>query len=438
MRLSRIRSGYRLHPFANGDRATRTVKATWLTVSPTARRLWHPASLFLVVNGAVMLAYLLVPSSAFQSHYHARYSSPFAVAGVLSLAFIPFLVGSLVGSATLGHRRLGASTLVHRSVLRALYIVSATLFVASFVGFAVTAAKTGISLSNLPHLVGDFNQLKYAFRGQYGLATPFRLLYVAGWAVMLALTMVYKQRGSLVVAVIGAVDLAFAFTFGASRLSVLLVFLIIATHLVRHIRSPLALLRIVLAVAILGFAVFSLGVFFRTGGNRLNAGALANKTLIVLGGYFLTPLAYGPSILGSCRPGLVPYEPFLKPVTSPMRTYFHVGLPQNSIEAVCPGLAGFYNVQYSPIGLIGTSYLANGSILGTVVFVFLYGAFAGLLYRLWSQATLLGFLGYPLIVGTIFDSYREPLLVQNVMAVNLFVVVLLGVALGMRIRHRNV
>jgi hypothetical protein len=210
-------------------------------------------------------------------------------------------------------------------------------------------------------------------------------------------------------------------TLTSARLTFLILALSFVALMYRKAR-PLSRVFLILALsAPLLLGTFALGTYLRD--PKVASGDFSALTRVFVG-YFGTPYNYLPGILEHCSPVFAPQQLLLAPVLALLPAELSKPLSPNSFGEVCNAPA-FFNPYFTPLSLPGHLYVFTGSVVLVAMFVFSYGFVANAVYRLYMANNDYGLLLYPLIAATLLDSYRLPLIIQNLIFGNILALLII-------------
>lgn len=399
------------------------------SASPSAKIVLHPAFLFTLVNASMFALFALTPDDFFEKVLLVKKGDVGLSAMLVGLTIACFVAGTFLGQAV--HKiGLGTRTISRESRGRQLYwldFLHVVLMVVAGLGMLGTFRDMALNPAKILAVLGHLNYVKQEFYDAYTWYTAFRVFMIGGWIIRFALTNVYHYRPRRLGLIFGIFD-AICFFIISSRLVILMIMTIAITLKLRSVRSLVPVVATGLALLILGSSVFLAGVYLR--------GAVDGKSFIEVAtegtlGYFVTPFSYLPEVVTNSKPVLAPQMPYVTPLVCLLKDGNETAalLAPNDFFNVCDNFS-FYYGSYTPLSLFGQTYIDCGSVLLTAIFVVVLGLIAGVTFAWFARGMLPGILTYPLIAATIVDSYRLPLITQNIVFQNLFILAVAAVVLN--------
>jgi hypothetical protein len=332
---------------------------------------------------------------------------------LILLAFVlVFVVGSIAAAGIPMRKHKDYYPYRGNMFYKNLASASNFLFIVSILAYVWTGYAAGIGISSLA--AGQLNEVKAVFYENYNIMSPFRIFFISGWILRIYLAAKGKRAGKVGL-VLGIVAILLDATLTSARLTFLILAVGFVTLMYRKARPFQRVFLILVISAPLLVAVFALGSYLRDA--RVASGDLSFLITMFVG-YFGTQYNYLPGILEYCSPVFAPQQLLLSPVLDVLPVELSQPLSPNSAEEVC-NLPAFYNESFSPLSIPGDVYVFTGSITLVVLFVFFYGFVANMVYRLYRADNDYGLLLYPLIAATLLDSYRLPLIIQNLIFANI-------------------
>ena len=386
--------------------------------------VFHPALFFAMIQTIPLVCWLFISDGYFNIFLQGYEKSEFGViSGALYFILIlSFVFGSRLASAYSNYSNGDVHSISrHIGFIRWLHYCSLCLMTFSAVFVVIAILKKDVDLFDTLAMgnANTFKAILYSTSSTFQALLMGRHLVLTAFSSWLILYYYDKRPKTLPLIIIVAVIL---FLFSSSRLVVIGMLLIFFLFYLSGIRLRLSSMVMLLAMACGLVIVFGIGVWFRSAGTWFRVTGSEN-ILVAIGaeffGYFISPVNYSIALI---QEGVSFYIDNMLQFTFSV-VYSVLNLPVNSEHLL--KIQRYYNPGLNQIGLLGQWYTGYGPFL--FIPSFLFGFIAGLSYSQFLKRNLNGFLLYPIVLIALFDSFRGFLLFQNILAANLFFIVLVWI-----------